>query len=274
MPKRRQQGGSGGPAFRAQGTRANAVAQITVATTNLGLWRDCCDLDGIKRNSCRKRGSCNLTARPPCPESSPGGSSTRSIIEWSTASSGALLGGLGSGVCGWLTRLCYGEFLEAARVADFILCTGGHHLTTILTEDVICWQTCDMSVALLSGKPLVLWSQSIGPFKFHSEKNANQIKKIVGDSARDSFATRVRPRKWRVWAFRRNRWSSTCDSAFGLCDLADDLSRIPPSGREPIVGIAVYHGAHVDREAYIDAFVVLRGTPWRSGIAFASSPWR
>ena len=179
----------------------------------------------------------------------------RRVVYWIVQR--ALLGGWGRGCCRLLTRVFYRKFLKAAREADFILCAGGHHLTTILTEDVVCWQTCDMSVALLSGKPLVLWSQSIGPFQFRSEKNARHIKKIVGDATRIFLRDEGSVAEVARLGVSSQSVVLTCDSGFGLCDLVGDPYRVPPSAREPIVGIAVYHATHVNRDAYIETFASL-----------------
>ena len=83
----------------------------------------------------------------------------------------------------WLrTMLCrkYNPALWEAMIrADLILSVGGHHLTTLLRKDVVCHQTQDMTLAVILGKPLVLWSQSIGPFHIERIENRLQIKKIL-----------------------------------------------------------------------------------------------
>jgi colanic acid/amylovoran biosynthesis protein len=236
----------------------NGVAQVTVSTTRPRWWRDYRDLKGINVQFAPQAWF-QFFDRPP----GLFGKITRRlryifyrrVVYWIVQR--ALLGGWGGTCCRWLTRVFYRRFLTAAREADFVLCAGGHHLTTILSKDVVCWQACDMSVALLSGKPLVLWSQSIGPFQFHSERNARQIKKIVLGATRVYIRDEGSAAELARLGVPPESVFLTCDSGFGLCDFVGDLAQVPPTRREPILGIAVYHAAHVDREVYVGAFASL-----------------
>src|SRR3989304_8116038 len=89
-----------------------------------------------------------------------------------------------AGKCPWYLRFIVDrEYVEAIEQADLVLSTGGHRLTTINARDAIGSQTFDMAVALLWNKPLILWSQSIGPFDFRWPKNKLMVQKIVSNAS-------------------------------------------------------------------------------------------
>lgn len=70
-------------------------------------------------------------------------------------------------------------FSQALDTADIVISTGGHHVTTILARDAISTQMFDLSQAIWRNKPLILWSQTIGPLDFHNERNRLFVSKIL-----------------------------------------------------------------------------------------------
>lgn len=70
-------------------------------------------------------------------------------------------------------------FSQALDKADIVISTGGHHVTTILARDAISTQMFDLSQAIWKKKPLILWSQTIGPLDFHNERNRLFVSKIL-----------------------------------------------------------------------------------------------
>ena len=139
--------------------------------------------------------------------------------------------------CSWWRHIPSKELARAIAWADLVISTGGHHVTTWLAKDAVCWQTLDVGCSLLAGKQTVLWAQSFGPLAFADPRN----ERYIGGLLR---------RTWRVYA--RDEQSAhelvpfglqsaqvhlTRDSVMGLCDA---VASRPPNEREPLAGIAVY----------------------------------
>jgi len=139
-----------------------------------------------------------------------------------------------------LFRICIKELWRALKQADYVLTTGGHRLTTILTQDVVCPQTFDMSAAVLLGKPLVLWSQSIGPFDFTNEESRAQIVKIIDSATRVYVRDETSVSEVAGLGASTESLIETADSVFGLRDMAVSQPAKPPSERDPVMGVSVY----------------------------------
>jgi polysaccharide pyruvyl transferase WcaK-like protein len=139
----------------------------------------------------------------------------------------------------WYLRfLVNKQFAEAVKDADMVLSTGGHHVTTMFVPDAVTPQIFDMAVALLYDKPLVLWSQSIGPFIFKSPKSRLMTQKILSGAGQIYIRDEASAEQIRKLEVSLKHVSKTCESVFGLCDIVK--SRIRPSERPPVMGVAVY----------------------------------
>jgi polysaccharide pyruvyl transferase WcaK-like protein len=151
------------------------------------------------------------------------------------------------------------QYLEAVEQADFVLSTGGHHITTMFRQDAVTPQIFDMAVALLYGKPLVLWSQSIGPFDFRSAKSKLMVQKILSVAEQIFIRDEASADQIREMGVSLERVSRTFESVFGLCDVVK--SRARPSERSPVMGVAVYVYVRANRlkehENYIRCFAPL-----------------
>ena len=144
-----------------------------------------------------------------------------------------------AGKCPWYLRFVVnGQYLEAIEQADLVLSTGGHHITTMFVPDAVTPQIFDMAVALLYGKPLVLWSQSIGPFDFGSAKSKLMVQKILSGASQIFIRHEASADQIREIGVSLERVSRTFESVFGLCDVVK--SRARPSERSPVMGVAVY----------------------------------
>jgi len=130
------------------------------------------------------------------------------------------------------------QFAEAVKDADMVLSTGGHHVTTMFVPDAVTPQIFDMAAALLYDKPLVLWSQSIGPFNFKSPKSKLMVQKILSGAEQISIRDEASAEQIKKMGVSLEHVSKTCESVFGLCDIVK--SRIRPSKRPAIMGVAVY----------------------------------
>ncbi|MBN2181657.1 MAG: polysaccharide pyruvyl transferase family protein [Sedimentisphaerales bacterium] len=158
----------------------------------------------------------------------------------------------------YLRFLVNKEFLKAVREADLVISTGGHHLTTIIAGSVKTPQIFDMAVALLCGKPLLLWSQSIGTFDFTSPANKKMIKKILSFAGQIFIRDEASEEQIRKLGVSLEHVSKTRESVFGLYDVVE--SRVKPSERQNLIGVSVWTGnkkAAAAWEHYVRTFAAL-----------------
>jgi len=139
----------------------------------------------------------------------------------------------------WYLRLIVNrQYLRAIEQADLVLSTGGHHITTMFVPDAVTPQIFDMAVALLCGKRLVLWSQSIGPFDFGSAKSKLMVQRILAGAEQIYTRDEASADQIRRMGVSLERVSRTFESVFGLCDVVKSPAR--PSERSAVMGVAVY----------------------------------
>jgi polysaccharide pyruvyl transferase WcaK-like protein len=106
-------------------------------------------------------------------------------------------------------------------------------------------QIFDMAVALLYKKPLLLWSQSIGPFKFKSHKSWLMAQKILSGTSRIYIRDEESAEKIKKMRVSLEHVSKTRESVFGLRDIVK--SRTRPSERPPVMGVSVYVHTQANR---------------------------
>lgn len=161
----------------------------------------------------------------------------------------------------YLPFCCNASFWEALQAADLVISTGGHHITSILAPEAISPQTFEMALALLAGKKLVIWSQSIGPFVFEDDDNRRFIQKILHDAA-DVFIRDHRSlAEMERMALPGGRPPhQTFESVFGLGGAVEPFA--PASSRPPVVGISIYSAQSrtpEENDAYVRTFRELIG---------------
>lgn len=133
---------------------------------------------------------------------------------------------------------CNRIFAEALRQCDIVMSTGGHHVTSLLVPEVMSPQFHDICVALASGKRLILWSQSIGPFEFRHPEN----KRLVQTALSQADCIFVRDRRSLEELEKigvRGNIRQTHESVIGMNDIFDEY--VPPSQRPKTIGVSVYH---------------------------------
>lgn len=139
----------------------------------------------------------------------------------------------------WYLRLLINKrFTKAVEQADVVISTGGHHVTTMFVPNAVTPQIFDMAAVLLLEKPLILWSQSIGPFNFTSPKNKVMVQKILSGAGKIFIRDEASAEQIKRMGVSSANVSKTHESVFGLCDIAK--SRTKPSRRQPVMGVAVY----------------------------------
>ena len=134
--------------------------------------------------------------------------------------------------------LCNRSFVRALKNADLVLSTGGHHVTTMFAKDGHSPQMFDMAASLVYGKPLILWSQTIGTFEFSEQRSKEMIRKILRDVQQLIVRDKNSLQELKDMDVSREHVYETSESVFGLCDLVS--KRIAPSEREKIMGLSVY----------------------------------
>jgi polysaccharide pyruvyl transferase WcaK-like protein len=139
-----------------------------------------------------------------------------------------------------VAMICNPTLTSALRKTDVVITTGGHRITTILDQDMVCSQRLDMTIARLMNRPLVLWSQSIGPFSFRHNSNRLHAQKLLRDAERIYVRDVTSIAEVTQFGVEREKVLETVDSVFGLRDIPNP-DHIPlPSKREAILGVAVY----------------------------------
>jgi len=130
------------------------------------------------------------------------------------------------------------EFLKALEQSDLVVSTGGHHITTLLSRDAVSEQLYDMALAVLSGKPVVLWSQSIGPLNFHDPQNKLFVAELVRRMAEILVRDHQSKDVLQFVGFDRLAIKETCETVIGLNDLFPNY--VLPSRRAQVMGVAIY----------------------------------
>ena len=159
----------------------------------------------------------------------------------------------------WYLRLLVNkQYIEAVEQADLVLSTGGHHITTIIAKSIVTPQMFDMAVALLCGKPLLLWSQSIGTFDFKWPKSKPMVQKILSGAGQIFIRDEASAEEIRKVGASLEHVSKTRESVFGLYDVVK--SRTRPSNRSDVMGVSVWTGNKQTPEAwgrYVHCFAAL-----------------
>jgi len=137
-------------------------------------------------------------------------------------------------LCQYVSR----KFISAVKDADLVIVTGGHHITSIREKNALFQFTYDIGLISLYAKKYVLWSQTIGPLSFSSDRArlfiGNIIKKAEKVFIRDDNSLRCVEELYG----KTDNLVRTYDSVFGygnivFSDVAD---------REKKVGISIFDG--------------------------------
>lgn len=67
------------------------------------------------------------------------------------------------------------------KLSDKVICTGGHHISSVLDRDGVNPQLIDMLYSVLCGYKLSLWAQSIGPVKTNKNYIMRSISKLLNN---------------------------------------------------------------------------------------------
>ena len=137
----------------------------------------------------------------------------------------------------WLSSLLTNsKYDKALKESDLVISTGGHHITTILVKDAITGQIFDLSRAISENKPVILWSQTIGPLDFHNKQNEKFVNKII-KSINQIYIRDIKTIELIDNLVDNKNYSQTFESVFTLNHKFDFIL---PSQREKKVGISIY----------------------------------
>ncbi len=156
---------------------------------------------------------------------------------------------LNAGKRPWYLRLLINRnFLKAVKEADLVISTGGHHLTTIIAGSIKTPQIFEMAAALLYGRPLLLWSQSIGTFDFKSPASEPMIQRILSSAGQIFIRDEASEQEIQKIGVSLEHVSKTRESVFGLCNVVE--SRTKPSNRPNVMGVSVWTGNKQTSQAW------------------------
>ncbi|EOX3331673.1 polysaccharide pyruvyl transferase family protein [Vibrio cholerae] len=132
------------------------------------------------------------------------------------------------------------QFKTELLDSDAVICTGGHHISSVLDKDGVNSQLLDMIYSVINNKKLYLWAQSIGPVKTNKKYILKAIAKLLNSAQyicyRDSDSE----------AFIKNLGVKTLanlvdDSVFGLrhklVPNLDELTRDGDFKRKAVIAV-------------------------------------
>jgi hypothetical protein len=153
----------------------NGVNEIIVATSNPAMWKDYYRFNGRPVRFVHQAWMTYSNAESKVPDRSFRYYSLRVLSKLRAA----VYGTIGYAVlrkavvrekmmpmAKLMCSFCNRDQWNAIKMADAVVTTGGHRLTTLLQPDVIGHQTFSMAMAVLAAKKFYLWSQTIGAFDF------------------------------------------------------------------------------------------------------------
>jgi polysaccharide pyruvyl transferase WcaK-like protein len=130
------------------------------------------------------------------------------------------------------------KFADVLFGADIVIGTGGHHIQTRFTPESLSPLTYDMALTVLARKPLILWSQTIGPLDFSADNNKVFIRNIINAASEVYLRDKNSIAELRKIDTRLDHVKETYDSVIGLNDAIPACK--PINERDRIIGISVY----------------------------------
>lgn len=144
-------------------------------------------------------------------------------------------------VCGIVSR----SFIKKVQEADLVIVTGGHHITSIRNKNALFAITYDISLISRCSSKYVLWSQTIGPLVFTS----NRIKDFFGKIIRNAESVYLRDAN----SFdcinslygQIDNLRKSYDSVFGFGSVVFDNY----NNRKQRIGVSIFNGLGKAKEA-------------------------
>lgn len=137
-----------------------------------------------------------------------------------------------------LCRYVSKEFIASVKEADLVIVTGGHHITSIREKNALFQFTYDIGLVSLYAKRYVLWSQTIGPLEFSSNKAKNFIENIIKNAEKVFIRDENSLSCIKSVYGNFDNLVKTYDSVFGYGDI--EVREVLE--REKKVGISIFNG--------------------------------
>ncbi len=135
-------------------------------------------------------------------------------------------------------RIISKKFIKCVSEMDLVIVTGGHHITTIRERDALFSFTYDIGLIGLFSQKYVLWSQTIGPLDFVSQKAKLFFEKIIKNAEkvflRDKNSFECIEKNYG----HMPNLQKTYDSVFGF-GMSDYLAY---ENRDKKIGVSIFHG--------------------------------
>ena len=135
--------------------------------------------------------------------------------------------------------IAHKDFIDILNKVDYILFTGGHHITTMREKDSIYTMTYELGLINRSFKRYLLCSQTIGPLDFIKSENKQYIKNLLNGAEkiyiRDSNSKQVIDANFKCL----NNIYSSYDLVFGLKELLKET--LDDIAKENKVGISIFY---------------------------------
>ncbi len=129
-------------------------------------------------------------------------------------------------------------FYDAAKKADLIISTGGHHYTTILSKDLVSHLPYEFCSALRLNKNTIIFSQSMGPFEFHNKRNEKYIRSLLNDCQKIFIREKDSFKYLDELQVKTEHLDKVPETVISLSTLFDNY--IKPTDRDKKLGIAIY----------------------------------
>jgi polysaccharide pyruvyl transferase WcaK-like protein len=125
----------------------------------------------------------------------------------------------------------------------------------------------DMMHVCLAGKPLVLWSQTVGPLEFSDWKWERAVRCMLRQVARICPRDETSVEVLRDFGVDEDRIKPTYESVIGPNDEVE--SHVPPSHRAPVMGVGIYNAEHRTSEEhcrYVQAIAAIADHAAQDGL--------
>lgn len=138
----------------------------------------------------------------------------------------------------FLCNLFSKKFIRAIRAMDLVIVTGGHHITSIREKNAFFSYTYDIGMVSLYAKRYVLWSQTIGPLEFTSDKAKGFFEAVIRKAEKVFLRDENSFRCVEGLYGNVGNLVKTYDSVFGY----GSMDFLDVADREKKIGISIFDG--------------------------------
>ncbi len=137
-----------------------------------------------------------------------------------------------------LCKIMSQKFYKKICEMDLVIVTGGHHITSLREENAFFSYTYDIGLISIYAKKYVLWSQTIGPLEFSSDKAKRFFGKVIHNAEKVYIRDDNSFKCIRELYGNNENLVKTYDSVFGY----GNMSFPDINDREKKIGISIFDG--------------------------------